>query len=472
LNILSIDIKNNRKIECFKTVLNGKNLEVAGETNTGKTTAISALWDILEKKSDSLKHGEKNGYVKIKIGDDDKWLIATRKHTAKTSTITIIDSEGDPVSVGDFKSMISSLSVNPHKIIEMKATQQTETLLNAANMGEFDLIAVDAEIEKVEGERLTAYRVMEALKPGVEPEKVEKVEINVLVDKKAKAVKTNTDNQSAKDHLVTLRADLVKNKETAEQYETDQINAAEQAKKESDTDITQYDIDMDEIHKRHDREVATLNTRMENKKSTNAHTYTDCINGIKTKMIICATEAKQLADRIVSGEKYTKDLEDIDIEPIDKELADIEETNQKATLYMVWKEKDDKHVTAADQHSDLDIKIKELRQSKKTALDSAQWPIPGLSIQDGNVIYNDFLLSNLGQSEQMLVCAALAIEDIKAHPMRVVRMDGIESMSKNDFESLKTLFNGHGIQILSTRVSRGDVDPEEITIIEGKYKAE
>ena len=94
MHIIEIEIINNRKIRAFHSKLNGSNLEIAGSTGTGKTTAVSALWDIITKPKDGLTHGTKTGETKIVLSDGSKSITAKRAMTPKTSTISLFDKIG------------------------------------------------------------------------------------------------------------------------------------------------------------------------------------------------------------------------------------------------------------------------------------------------------------------------------------------------------------------------------------------
>lgn len=414
MTILSIEIMNNRKIQVFRKSLNGENLEVAGDAGTGKTTAVSCLWDLLEKRGDTITHGKTKGHIKIKVGNQGQWILATRINTPKTSRITILDSNGDKVSTATFKQMLSELSINPHKIIDMKPGDQLATLLKSAELS-VDLTALDREIAELEDERLDAYRKAELLKPGEPLDIVEPVSIMDLVDAKDKAMEANRLNQRYRNELESIK----KEKSSLEE------KAAEILAK---------------------------------------------IEDLKTQLATVQKTAEIISARITKGEPYVEGLVDVDVRPITEQIGAAEETNRKATAYTSWRANSQKHEEAVQAHAKLDQRVKEKRETRKAALDNARWPLEGLTILDGQIQYNGSLLCNLGGSEQKLVCAALALKDILSHPMRVVRMDGVESMSAADYAKLKGLFNGHGIQVLSTRVSRGEIEPNEILIVEGKYE--
>jgi len=348
MHIIEIEIINNRKIRAFHSKLNGSNLEIAGSTGTGKTTAVSALWDIITKPKDGLTHGTKTGETKIVLSDGSKSITAKRAMTPKTSTISLFDSAGKDINISDFKKMISDLSLNPHKIMDLGPTDKTKKLLKVADMGDYNIEQVEGEIKQLESDRLSASQRADAIKPGDMPEKVDPVDIRDLQD-----------------------------------------------------------------------------------------------------------QQKELTSKLAA---------------LNEQIAAVGETNSKAANYVSWQEQDKKYKAEKAKHEKLDKQIKAKRKELKDKLDSAKFPLEGLSIVDGEIVYNECLLDNLGTSEQMLVCAALSIKDILSRDIKVVRMDGIESMSRKDYELLKGLYNGHDIQVLSTRVSQQDEHYNgEIVIEEGVY---
>lgn len=408
MKIISLEIVNQRAIKAFMIKPDGDNVSVSGDTGTGKTTAISGLWDLLNKRVDNLKHGSKSGRTTIKLSDGHRTIKATRKETQKTSTIKIEADDGTSITPKQLRDMLSDLSVNPHRIMDMKPQERTQRLLNAADLGDFDLNAKDAEIDQLETNRLDAHRKAEALKPGDAPEFVQTVDIAEAMQQKDGA-----DRQA--EHRTAALSKLAAHEQNADRLEAEKKRLAEQ-------------------------------------------------------LAAVTTEFEEVGGKINLGTKYIAGLPDpIDTAPILELIQNAQTINQQAAAYEVWEAREQEYATAKDDHAILDDKVKATKQARADALNDAKWPIEGLDIQDGNVMYRDCLLENLGESEQMLVCAALAVSDIKAHPIHVVRMDGVESMGKADLDTLTGLFNQHDIQVLSSRVSRGDIDEGEIVITDGEY---
>lgn len=413
MHILEIEIVNQKAIKVFQKNLDGENLEISGQTGTGKTTAVSALWEVLQKGSDTLSHGESKGHIRVRLGDKtDIVYEAVRTSTPKTSSITITKLVGGkpmPVNTKDFENMMSKLSINPHRIADMKPKERSTTLLSAAEL-DVDLDALDEEIRVAEQERLFAKRDADNAKCTEIPEKVERVSVSDLIAERDAINKKN-----------------------------EKFREAERSKKYLEDEKIKLESEAERLNER----LAEIH---------------DGLNEIETRM-------KNASEWLSKNFLQSTDSLDIQIEAA-------ESTNERAAVYEQAVIDKQVHDTLVHKHKEADQHVKELVSSRKSALDNAKWPLAGLSVSDGDVYYNGILFDNLGESEQMLVTAAIAIGDIEKYPMKIVRMDGIESMSKKDYEKLRTMFNVRGIQVLSTRVSRGDVEENEIVINEGTYTEE
>jgi hypothetical protein len=417
LKIISLDISNVRRIKAFRVNLEGKNLHVAGDVAAGKTTSIDALWDILTKGADTLRHGTRKGVIRVKLAGGDREILAERVTTAKTSSVKIFDESDRKISVKEFNMMISSLSVNPHKIKDMTPKDQVEALLRSAKVG-VDLNAMDETISEKETLRLALHRDAEKAKPaGDRPPKVERVNVATLINKLGEAEITNKENAAVRESMQALYNE-------SGQITDEKASVAAQ--------ITEMQARL--------KELDDLQAKSEQK--------------------------------IIQAEEVVENLEDEDTQAIKEQISSAEEINSKAVAYDQWVEAEQEWHGYEEERQSCDEEIKDLREEKKQALEAAEWPIEGLSISGGEIYYEGNLLENLGESEQMLVCAALAMNDILAHDIRVVRMDGVESMSEDHMQKLVDLFNGHGIQVLSTRVARGDINEGEIEIVDGEYTEE
>jgi len=421
MKILRFDIVNDKAIKSWIHEANGGNVQIAGEPGTGKTTAASALWDIAYKTKDTLTHGQDEGHISVCLGDDQLRLIATRKFTETSSTLQLVHADGSKCSAADFKAMISSLSVNPHKIADMKPLERISTLLASANLGENSLQMLDKSIAQAEESRIIAHRMAEQLKPGPKPEPIETIDVSDLATKIKIATNDNERYRTAKRDLGDLGEKGVSLKENVQELQRILTSLEERITK-----------------------TKSAIKKAEEEKSTLAKEYVKLRAKIET---MPTTDHKE-------------------IESMEDQIKKAQETNQSAAEATLWEAKNKDYTNAVAKHTQAQKTINELRRERAMLLDNAEWPLEGLSIADGDVQYHGVCVSNLGMSEQMLVYAALAIKDILAHPLHVVRIDGIESMSKEDFAKLNKLFGDADIQVISTRVARDGIENGELVITE------
>jgi len=425
MRILHFDILNTKAVKSFILDPNGEHVQIAGKAGTGKTTAASCLWELMNRSKDCLTHGERKGHIIIHLGEGEVELIARRDFTAKTNTITVERADGGKVSSADFKSMLSVLAENPHKIAEMKPLQRTQTLLAAADLGETSLEEMDTQIAEAEKVRLNAGRRAEDSIPGPEPDKA------VAVDVSAISAKIS----AARDH----------NEEVAnDQRNVDEIIRTGKlvvgyisADKEDVANLTE--------------EVANLEDKLDVARVQLANHERE-----RTEATTLYKDRKKAHDLMVV--KDTTELQ--------AQLDSATEVNAVATKHDSWKDRNEQHTKLEDARACADEAVKDLRDGRAELLENAKWPIPGLSIEDGDITFEGALFDNLGQSDQMYVCAALAMKDILAHPLHCCRLDGVESMGSERLVDLQKLFGDNGVQVISTRVSRNDEEPGEIVISE------
>lgn len=415
MKIIGIEIENDRALRTFKVDLNGDNMVVAGETGTGKSTSISGLWEMISQAADAVTHGEDKGFHRLTLSDGKTTITAKRTYQkGKPSKIVIMDDKANAISMAVFKTFLSELAINPHKIASMKPTEQVNTLLKGADMGDYDLARAEMEISSAEDDRLELHRAVELIAPGAEPEKVTRVDLGELLEQKAATDRHNTERGEKTYRLESMISQGKSNAEVIAETE---------------------------------REIAAKQTRL-------------------AEVI---AENDELRDNATTLQKEVAAMPERSTVEFTESIANAEATNNAAARHERWAEDSERHEAKKVEHTEAVAKVKELREAKKAALANAKWPIKGLAIEDGNILFGGKLLSNLGNSEQTLVCAALSIADILKHKFHVARIDNLESMSKKDQTALVKLYNKHGIQVLMARVSRGEIEKGEIVITDGEY---
>lgn len=430
MKILEISVENYKKLKVFYKKLNGDNLIIAGDTKQGKTTAVNVVWDIIEKVSDPLSHGEKKGFLQVKLGDSQKTILAKREFTEKSNIIKITTSDCETLTANEFKTFFSNLAKNPHKIMDLKPLEKTELLLDCVELpGNVNLGEMDEKREGFSQNRLYYTRLLKEKKEKTKiiPEKVKPIDISL----KAKELDEIRQHNNKFDRA----------QEKLNRYEKDKENCNDNMK-----------FYMNEIKE--------LKAKIEKIKE-------EAIV-IENNILICNRSIEEGQIWLNDKENQKKSLENIK-----KEIEDSNEINEK---YIIWNQykKDLKELEEVKtEYDNLNLIIKNIDEDKRKVLKEAKWPLPELSIIDNKIYYNNFLLDNLGTSEQLLICISLAAVLAKKSKVHAVCIDGIESMSKDDFKKSIEILNFHGVQALSTRVDRNNqIEDNEIMIVDGVFNEE
>lgn len=400
MKVDTIELTNYKKIRSLILNIDGDNLAVTGTTGQGKTTVISALWELIEMVGEPITNGEAKGKIKITLSDGQKKVYAERKFTQKTKTINIIDSEGKKVSVAEFKNWFSSLADNPQDLLNLSDAKLMEKLAASVQFpAGFDLKQVEYGLACKIADREELATTISALEKnlGVKPEKV------VAVD------------------TVALMQEL-------------------QTVQDLDKKYTETEENVDKAIAR--------------------------IGAIDAEILTLQAEKKKLVDWKPGTQQWLKETI-VDVAAVQNKINNIAADNVKAATYTTWINKEADLNAKKTNRATVIEHIKTIKKQLKDGLEDAKWPLQGLSIVEGVVHYKNVPFSQAGDSEKMLICGILAAEQIKDSTLKVVRMDGIESMSIPDFEFLKNFFNAKGIQVLSTRVARGSAEPGELIIQDG-----
>lgn len=443
-HILLLEIINNRFIKAFKARLNGKHLEVAGDTGTGKTTATSALWEILSPGSDRITHGEKKSTLKVVLSNGEDTITAVRNYLPSGSNIMvsrhIVDEDGIPetksISAKEFKGMLSPLSSNPHDIKSMKSRDKVELLLGSAGIPLESYESADSAISLAAVELGDAQAHRKDSVPGDEPEKADPVGAEAL----AKKIADINEHNAKCDALLS------------------DVAATENAHEVAESNVFVLENNASSYAQSIENHLQIINELKVD------------IEANKSVLTLSQKSLSKSRDAMKEAKRLSDSLKRIPQEEISNEVEKASRLNEVASIHKQWEDRVEADKIAGDNLSRAQKTHKAALKAKKLIMDGAELPLDGLTINDGELWYNEILVDNLGESEQMLVYGSLAIEDALSHDIRAVRMDGIESMGQEDYIKLRDLATEKKVQLFTTRVTRDDViSNTEILIADGYY---
>lgn len=408
IKINKLEIENVKRVKAvkFEPTANGITV-IGGDNGQGKTSVLDSIaWALGGNKfrpSQPVREGSvipPNLHIVMSNG-----LVVERK--GKNSDLKVIDPDGNKAGQQLLDSFVEELALNLPKFMQQSNKEKANTLLQIIGVGE-QLVALEKEEQD-------AYNRRHA--------------IGQIADQKEKFAKEQEYYPDAPKELVSA-SDLIK-----QQQEILARNGENQKKRENLTSIQK-------LH-----EEAVNRVEMLKKELSNAE-----------------NELAKVIGDLATASKSAKNLIDESTEELEKSITEVDEINRKVRANL---DKDKAEEDARDYREEYDAlttEITEIRKRKTALLDNADLPLEGLSVEDGDLIYNGFKWDNMSGSEQLKVATAIVR---KLNPnCGFVLIDKLEQMDVTTLNAFGEWLESEGLQAIATRVSTGD---ECSIIIEDGY---
>lgn len=162
--------------------------------------------------------------------------------------------------------------------------------------------------------------------------------------------------------------------------------------------------------------------------------------------------------------KSAEEFVDESTAELEKYIAEIETVNAKIRANLDKEKAEEEAKGYREQYTVLTGEIEELRKARYDLLHGADLPLPGLSVEDGELTYKGQKWDNMSGSQQLRVAAAIVR---RLNPeCGFVLMDKLEQMDTETLREFGQWLEAEGLQAIATRVSTGD---ECSIIIEDGY---
>lgn len=168
-----------------------------------------------------------------------------------------------------------------------------------------------------------------------------------------------------------------------------------------------------------------------------------------------AKAALQKAEQdCLTARKSAEDLHDESTAELEKNLAEIEALNIKIRANSTKEAAEIEANNLQQEYDGLTEQIESVREERNKLLDSAELPLPGLSVKDGKLIYNNMPWDGMSGSDQLKVATAIVR---KLNPQcGFVLMDKLEQMDLETLQEFGVWLKQEGLQVIATRVSTGN----------------
>ena len=185
---------------------------------------------------------------------------------------------------------------------------------------------------------------------------------------------------------------------------------------------------------------------------------------LRSQLADAEKQLQQLEADLAVAQKDALDLQDESTEEIERSLQEIEQINiqVRANCDREKAEQDAAHY--AQQYQDLTKELEEIRHDKYALLNSAELPLPGLSVEDGELTYKGKKWDCMSGADQ-LICATAIVRAINPK-CGFVLLDKLEQLDADQLHMFGVWLKSQKLQVIATRVSTG---PECSIIIEDGF---
>lgn len=216
---------------------------------------------------------------------------------------------------------------------------------------------------------------------------------------------------------------------------------------------------------RQQQEILTRNGENQRKRE-NLHKLEQDYQKINDTLSELLAKQKKIEEDLRIARLSATDLQDESTAELEDSISNIEEINRKVRANLDKEKAEDDAKGYRSQYNELTEKINDLRSKKNSLLDSAELPLPELSVADGELIYKGQKWDNMSGSERLKVSTAIVR---KLNPdCGFVLLDKLEQMDMETLKEFGLWLESEGLQAIATRVSTGD---ECSIIIEDGYVA-
>lgn len=190
------------------------------------------------------------------------------------------------------------------------------------------------------------------------------------------------------------------------------------------------------------------------RKRENLHNLEQRYQRINEQLEELLRQQRDVEGDLDAARKSAADLHDESTLELENSISNIEEINRKVRANLDKEKAEDDARGYRDQYNELTKKIGDIRERKTQLLDSAELPLPELSVKEGELIYKGQKWDNMSGSDRLKVSTAIVR---KLNPnCGFVLLDKLEQMDMETLRDFGQWLESEGLQAIATRVSTGD----------------
>lgn len=408
VKIVSLTAENVKRVKAvhLEPTQNGLTI-VGGRNNQGKTSILDAIAWALGGNSHRPSQAQREGSVvppmiNIKLSNG---LEVVRR--GKNSDLKVIDPSGQKAGQQLLNSFVEEFALDLPKFMEASNKDKANVLLQIIGVGQ-QLFTLEQQEKEKYNQRRT---------------------IGQIADQKEKFAKEQVFYPDAPSELVSI-SELIQQQQVILAK-----NGENQRKREYASQIKQQ----------LDYQVAE-------------------VEHLKSALQEAENKLQTLSADYATAQRDAADLQDESTAELEKNIADIESINLKVRANLDRTKAEDDAQDYRDQYNALTAEIEDIRKQKTDLLDNADLPLPGLSVEDGELLYLGQRWDNMSGSQQLKVATAI-VRKLKPK-CGFILIDKLEQMDPITLQEFGEWLEQENLQAIATRVSTGD---ECSIIIEDGY---
>lgn len=164
-------------------------------------------------------------------------------------------------------------------------------------------------------------------------------------------------------------------------------------------------------------------------------------------------EQTRLTESLKIARTSAADLVDQSTEELERNITNIEEINRKVRANLDKDKAEEDAKDYKEQYTQLTTRIEDIRKQKTDLLKNADLPLPGLSVEEGDLLYNGHKWDDMSGSDQLRVATAIVR---KLNPnCGFVLIDKLEQFDLDTLNEFGAWLKKEELQVIATRVSTG-----------------
>ncbi len=409
--ITKFELENVKKVRAVDITPAAVGLTTIGGKNCqGKTSILDAITYALggEKyRPSNLQREGSSAEANIRLTMSNGLIV---ERSGKNAALKVIDPSGARSGQRLLDSFVEELALNLPKFMSMSNAEKAKVLLSILGI-EDQLKAIDAEEKAAYDERTMQGRI---------------------ADQKEKYAAEMPEWHDVPEEPLTPAA-LV-----AESQSIMARNAVKANARANLDQMAQEEKAAWEKVKAKEQRIAEIKAMLEQaeKEYSVALTAAEAINA-----------AIELANAIpIAADESTSEIE--------RKLAELEEINGKVRANADKQKAIDDAENARQAYNVLTAKVEEARAKRRKLLESVKLPLPGLGVDNGELVYDGQKWDCMSGMEQIKVAAAIIRQ--RKPQCGFILLDKLEAFDIEQMQLLNQWLIEEDLQAIATRVSTGD----------------